>query len=102
MALAPAKAKFASGAAHTEGGVTGHKNLPTLQDAMLAETVCGMGFDSKCYGITIVFDWNSTTGSYTQKALYVVDGVIKVASREDAEAEIAAYKEIAGTGGKRA
>lgn len=70
-----------------DGSATG-KALNTLDEALAANTECGCGIRCDlCYSYMTLFSFNSTTGEMELMALYVVDGVMKIDTVENAKAE---------------
>jgi len=65
-----------------------------LQLALAEGINCGCGIECECYGLITLKNWNSTTGESDYKAIYLVDGALKVADLATAKAEIDTYKQI--------
>lgn len=70
------------------------KDVKTVEAALRELTRCGCGIECKCFGYLTLPDYNSTTGEIIMKAIYLVDGAVKVATVEDAEAELTGYQDL--------
>ena len=67
-----------------------------LSLALAEATKCGgCGIECECFGYLSLPNWVSETGERQNGyVVYIVNGVLKVATKEAAEAEIQAYKDI--------
>lgn len=67
-----------------------------LSLALAEATKCGgCGIECECFGYLSLPNWISATGERQDGyVLYIVDGVLKVATKATAEAEIQGYKDL--------
>ena len=73
----------------------GHKrNIQTLSEALAKEAECGCGIECQCYGILVIKNWDSTTGTSEQYALGFVDGAMVTGTVESVQAAIDAAKNV--------
>lgn len=70
-----------------DGSATG-KAVSTLDEALAANTECGCGIRCDlCYSYMTLNSFNSTTGEMEQMALYIVDGILKIDTVDNAKSE---------------
>lgn len=76
----------------TKSGINSRKFSLALAEA----TKCGgCGIECECFGYVSLPNWISATGERQNGyVLYVVDGALKIATKEAAEAEIQGYKDL--------
>lgn len=86
------KVKLAQGIAWEQSGKT-RKGITDLGDGLEKLAECGCGIDC-CYGFLTLPDWDSATGEAIYKAVYIVDGVLKVGTVADAKDEIGGYRAL--------
>ena len=80
----------------SDGSATGGK-LNSLSEAMAKEASCGCGtVCDDCYSYQTLKDFNSTTGVYSFKAVYLVDGAWKIDTIANAKLEMQGYKDLRG------
>lgn len=90
-------ARFKKGVAFVADGSATGQSIETLAEALAQDAECGCGeVCTDCYSYKTMKDFNSTTGEYTYKAVYIVNGALVVNTIANAKAAMDGFKALRG------